>query len=363
MTEPEPLQQVDRTYVRFHGRKLSYFSGCDYFRLASHPGIIAALADGVRKYGLNVSASRLTSGNHRIYTQLEQHLTRFFGTSAALVVSSGYMTNIIVTQALAGNFSHALLDEKCHPSLKDAACFLECPVLQFRHRDPSDLSHAVKKCGPHSKLILLTDGLFSHDGSTAPLREYLKILPADAVILLDDAHAAGILGATGQGSIENAHVSRRRIVQTMTFSKALGVYGGAILGAATLRKKILAKSRMFVGSTPLPLPLANAAIRALQLVNNPEFRRRLFENSDYVRNSIRNTRLKFSEARGPILAWRPRQIPEGLRLRAALLAAGIFPPYIRYPGGPQNGYFRFVISSEHTRLQLDDLIAVLNAHR
>src|SRR5947207_335746 len=117
MIEPEPLQQVDRTYVRFRGRKLSYFSGCDYFRLASHPKVIAALKGGLQKYGLNVAASRLTSGNHILYQKLERRLASFFRAPSTVVVSNGYTTNLVVAQALAGNFSHVLIDEGAHPSL------------------------------------------------------------------------------------------------------------------------------------------------------------------------------------------------------------------------------------------------------
>src|SRR5512136_2743780 len=98
MTEPEPLQQLDRTYVRFRQRKLSYFSGCDYFRLASHPRVIAALQAGVKKYGLNVAASRLTTGNHVLYHELETELAGFFAAESALVVPSGYSTNLIAAQ-------------------------------------------------------------------------------------------------------------------------------------------------------------------------------------------------------------------------------------------------------------------------
>src|SRR5258708_13325569 len=104
MTEPEPLQQIDRTYVRFRGRKLSYFSGCDYFRLASHPEVIAALEEGVRKYGLNVAASRLTTGNHILYQQLEKRLAAFFDVENALLLSGGYVTNLIFPQTFPGNF-------------------------------------------------------------------------------------------------------------------------------------------------------------------------------------------------------------------------------------------------------------------
>src|SRR5437763_16734407 len=112
MSEPEPLQQIARTYVRWRGRKLSYFAGCDYFRLASHPKVLAGLEAGMKKYGVNVAASRLTTGNHVLYRELEQGLAEFFEAPSALLVSSGYLSNLAVAQALAGSFSHALIDEQ-----------------------------------------------------------------------------------------------------------------------------------------------------------------------------------------------------------------------------------------------------------
>src|SRR4051812_48816423 len=124
MTEPEPLQQIDRTYVRFRGRKLSYFSGCDYFRLASHPRVIAAVEAGLSQYGLNVAASRMTSGNHRLYLDLEAELARFFGAESAVLVPSGYLADLVAAQALAGEFSHALIDEAAHAALVDASTIL-----------------------------------------------------------------------------------------------------------------------------------------------------------------------------------------------------------------------------------------------
>src|SRR2546421_2721167 len=111
MIEPEPLQQLDRTYVRVRGRKLSYFSGCDYFRLASHPKVLSAMRRGIDRYGLNVAASRLTTGNHVLYRELERALSKFFDAPDALLVSTGYLGNLVVSQALAGNFSHVLIDE------------------------------------------------------------------------------------------------------------------------------------------------------------------------------------------------------------------------------------------------------------
>lgn len=360
MTEAEPLQQVERTYVRFRGRKLSYFSGCDYFRLASHPEVLQAVWSGARRFGLNVAASRLTSGNHALYARLERRLARFFGADDALLVSSGYLTNLVVAQALARQFSHALLDERAHPSLADAAHFLECPVLRFRHRDSDSVASSVSRCGPGARLLLLTDGMFSHDGTAAPLAEYLKVLPRDAVILVDDAHGAGVLGRNGRGSLEHAGVNRNRFIQTLSLSKAFGAFGGAILGNAKLRRKITSRSAMFAGSTPLPLPLANAALQSVELLSRDVgFRRRLEHNMRFLQDGLRQAGLPVGSAPGPIIALAPGSERATANLRRTMLSDGIYPPFIKYPGGPAEGYFRFVISSEHTPQQLEQLIRVL----
>ena len=360
MTEPEPLQQLDRTYVRFRGRKLSYFSGCDYFRLASHPQVVAALQDGVEEYGLNVAASRLTTGNHILYHRLEHSLAEFFHAPSALLVSTGYTSNFVVAQALAGNFSHALIDAESHPSLSDAVRFLDCPVLRFEHQNTEDLARSVRRCGAGARLILLTEGLFSLDGSVAPLAQYLRRLPKDAWTLVDDAHGVGVLGRTGQGSLEHAGVARRRIIQTITLSKAFGAYGGAILGSAGLRQKILNRSQLFVGSTPLPLPLANAALEGIRILKNDRsLRKRLAANLIYTRKALRDSNFAPTETPGPIITILPKNTKQIGQLKRQLLRARIFPSFIRYLSGPATGYFRFAISSEHSREQLDALISVL----
>jgi len=267
----------------------------------------------------------------------------------------------VVAQALAGKFSHALIDRESHPSLADAARFLHCPLLEFGHRSPQDLARAIRRCGPESKLILLTDGMFARDGSTAPLPEYLAVLPKDAELLVDDAHGAGTLGATGKGTLEHAQVGRRRIIQTVTLSKAFGVYGGAILGTAALRRRIFKHSHLFAGSTPLPLPLAHAALAALDILKTDKsLRQRLADKSDYVKNALRAAGLPLPETPGPIISIRAERARQRAGLSRRLLDAGIYPPFIEYPGGAASGYFRFVISSEHTRGQLEQLIQVLS---
>jgi 7-keto-8-aminopelargonate synthetase-like enzyme len=360
MTEPEPLQQLRGARVRWRGRTLSFFSGCDYFRLSSHPRVAAAVISGLKKYGLNVAASRLTTGNHVLYQELEHRLADFFQAESALLVPAGYLTNLVVAQAFEGHFSHALIDECAHPSLVDAARFLEAPVVTFKHRDSTDLALNVHRCGPHARLVVLTDGMFSRDGSAAPLSEYLHVLPNDATIIVDDSHGAGVLGRRGRGTPEFAGVSRRRIIQTITLSKAFGAYGGVILGPPRLRRLIIEHSRLFAGATPLPLPLANAALESLRiLVKDKSMRKRLFRNVNDAKSRLRNAGVPAGSTPGPIISIKPRNSGAASLLRHKLLDAGIYPSFIRYPAGPADGYFRFVFSSEHNQSQIDSLILVL----
>ncbi len=354
-----PVQQLRRTYIRYRGKVLSYFGGCDYFRLASHPKVLAAVQEGLRRFGLNVAASRVTTGNHEVYVKLERALAQFFHAETALLANSGYVTNLMVAQALAGQFSHVLLDERAHVALHDAATLFNCPVLTFKHCDVSAFAATLDRCGKAARPVVLTDGMYAHNGSVAPLQRYLKLLPRDGLIVVDDAHGAGTLGAEGGGAIEIENVNRSRIVQNITLSKAFGVYGGAVICSRRWRKEFL-RSRLFVGSTPLPLPLAHAATQAVNLLKTQTtLRRDIVRNAERIKTSLRAARFPLGDFPGPIVPVHLKTPAANERLRTALLSAKILPPFLRYPGSPAGGYFRFVISSEHTPPQLDALARVL----
>jgi 7-keto-8-aminopelargonate synthetase-like enzyme len=363
MKEPQPLIQVDRTYALIEGRKLAYFSGCDYFRLATHSKVIEAAQKAASTYGLSVSASRMTSGNHPLFLEAEKVLREFFSAADVLLVSAGYFGNLVVAQALAGSFSHVLLDEAAHPSLEDAAGMFDAPVVRFKHLQPEDVERQVARIGKGAKLILLTDGMYSNDGAAAPLREYLRVLPKDALVLLDDAHGAGVLGATGQGTLEHCGASRDRVIQTGTLSKAFGAGGGMVVGNRELRRRIVSKSHLFVGSTPPPLPIIAAALTAARLLRRQKgFVARLRKNATWLKTELRQAGLRLPETPGPIIPILPGTAAEATSLNRELLKARILPPFIKYPGGPASGYFRFVISSEHTQEQLQNLLIVLSRH-
>jgi len=362
MTELDTLQQVNRTAVRWRNRSLTYFGGCDYFRLASHRKVLLAIRAGLRRYGLNVAASRLTTGNHVVYEELEAALASFFEVPSATLVSNGYAAAPVAAQALQGRFNHVLLDEKSHPSLQEAGRQFRCPIVTFRHRDPQDLARLLGRRGVKDKPIVLTDGLFAHSGELAPLAQYLEQLPPHGVILVDDAHGAGILGPNGRGTPEYAGVSRDRIIQTISLSKAFGVFGGAILGEAQLHEGVLRGSPMFAGSTPLPPPLAAAALASLKIVRTePRLRQRLERNIQYVRSALSQQGFPVSSAATPIVAFQPSSATKAEAMTRRLLARKVFPSLIKYPGAPEAGYFRFAIASEHTKQQLDALLKALTA--
>jgi len=360
MKEAEPLTLVGDNAVRYRGRTLLHFSGCDYFRLARSPKLAAAAGSALKQIGLNVAASRMTTGNHPIYARLEGELAAFFGAPTAVVLPDGYYAPLAAAQALAGDCSHAFVDELAHGALTDAAQFLHCRVQRFRHRDPNHLKSLLQQAGPQARPLILTDGMFAHDGSVAPLRDYLMLLPPTGWMLVDDAHGAGVLGASGRGALEAAAVGRRQIIQCATLSKAFGAYGGVVLGSRRLREKILKHSRIFTGTTPLPPPLAAAGLAAVRILHRGKIqRRRLFANVDHVRKQLRTAGWEITDTPGPIIRLPPQPGSGVKRLQEQLLAAGIYPPFLKYSGASAGGAFRFVISSEHRRDELDRLIAAL----
>ena len=358
---PAPLRQVDRTHVLYQNRTLSYFGGCDYFRLSSHPAVLTALRAGLEKHGLTVAASRKTTGNHPLYETLEERLAEFFDVPDAVLLSNGYATNLVVGQALAGSYSHLLIDERAHASLVDAAAFFGCPIIRFPCRDAAAVARIVRRIGRASRPVLLTDGMFSRDGGLAPIKDYLRLLPRDAVIVMDDAHGAGVLGQTGMGTAEELGVRSNRIIRTISLGKAFGVYGGAVLGSHSLCDRIRKRSGLFGGNTPLPLPLVTATLKAVQLVRSDNsLRRRLAENVDHVKNELRRSGFSVADRPSPIISVTPRRARDAKQLSKQLLATRIYPSFIRYPR-EATGYFRFAISSEHSAAQLDCLVRALVA--
>jgi 8-amino-7-oxononanoate synthase len=361
MLGPE-LMPVGRTEVLFAGRKLTFFGGNDYHRLSSHPEVVAALTEAALRYGLNTAGSRVTTANHPLYLALEAQAAAFLGTEAAAVCAAGYMSNAMLMQAVAGEFTVLFLEEIAHPSLAEAAILSGLPTIRFRHCDAEDLAQA---CRTHVKAgdrpLVLTDGVFANTGELAPLADYADVLrPYDGRIHIDDCHAFGVIGLEGRGSWEEAGLDRALVLQAGTLSKALGGFGGIVAGTNDLITTLRARSTVFIGSTPLPLPIAAAAAKAAAILGaEPERIALLRRRALALKPALRALGFAVSEGPSPICSVTFRDEARNRALYDLLLANDIYPSFINYPGCPPGGHFRFTLSSEHNEDQIARLYITL----
>ena len=360
MSLPRAIQPDGATHVRWRGRRLIYFGGCDYYRLAHQPKLLKAHALGAARDGLGTGASRMTSGNYPSHDKLEKSLVKFFGCETATVVGNGYLANLALGQATCGRFDVAFIDEKVHLSLRDAAQFLDCPVVFYGHCDADDLAKRVIRRRTAKRVVLMSDGVFGATGRIAPLAGLAKRLPRSATLWIDDAHGVGVLGNRLRGTAEQGGLEGRRVIQSVVFSKALGSFGGAILGPRWLRAELLDGSPIVTGSSSLPSGLARATLASLELLRaRPGLAKRLRRKTAFVKEKLLAAGVPVGDLAFPVFSLECSG-KKAAAMRRRLLTAGIYPSCIHYRTGSDGAFYRFAISSEHTRGQLEGLVAVLS---
>jgi len=331
-------------YVERNGRRLLSFSCNDYLNLTHHPDIKAAAIAATERYGVGSGASRLVTGNHPLYAELEARLARLKGTQAACVFGSGFLANAGLIPALIGPDDLVILDELAHACLWAGARLARATVLAYRHNDvvhAEDLLRAHR--GHHPRALIATDGVFSMDGDLAPLGELGRVARKyDSWLLSDDAHGIGVVGG-GRGSTYAGVAPADVPLQMGTLSKAIGAYGGYLCASRPVIDLMTNRARTLIYSTGLPPGTVAAAIAALDLIGrDPDFAARpLAKARAFTR------RAGLPEAQSPIVpiiiggaqaalaaarrledegflavAIRPPTVPDGTaRLRLAFTAA------------------------------------------
>jgi len=357
------LRFVDRTKVLYEGKPYLFFGGTDYHRLASHPDVLRAVQEVAGSDGLSCAGSRTTTGNHPLVAELERRLAAFLGAGAAVTCPSGYLSNAMALEAVAGEFQRFFVDGSAHSSLTGPAGRLpRDAVLTFKHCDPEDLERALKgSLQPGEKPLVLTDGVVPVDGELPPLGAYWGLVkPFDGVLLVDDAHGIAVVGPGGKGSPAEAGLPAEAFIQTGTLSKGLGTFGGVVAGPAALAGKIPEKSPAYVGATPIPPPLAAAAIRSIEILQaNPGLIASLRARALRVRERVRALGFRVPSSPAPILSVTHHDTDKNLRLRSLLVERGIYPTFTNYPGSPPGGHFRFALSSAHTEEEIDLLLQTI----
>jgi glycine C-acetyltransferase/8-amino-7-oxononanoate synthase len=346
-----------------NGRAYDYFCGCGYLGLQSHPAVLAAAAEALAQYGLSTATSRGGYGEHPVYEELETQARLTLGCERLLYFASGYMGAAILVQSDLRAGDHFFLDESAHFSLWDAAAMSNHAVSSFRHLNAGSLAACLKaELQPGERPLLLTDGLFPISGEIAPLPRYLEVLRRyRGKLIVDDAHAFGVLGAHGRGSLEHFGLSGEDCLSTATFNKALGGFGGCIAGSTSLINSLEQNSRIFIGSSPPPLPAAAASARALQILREePALLDALHQNVNRLRAGLRQLGWEVAESPSPVICLQASGKMNFLQVRDRLFTRGIAVEYVTsYPSAPAGGGLRLAVFATHTTDQIERLLNAL----
>ncbi|GEL71069.1 8-amino-7-oxononanoate synthase [Myxococcus virescens] len=345
----EPLDSPQGPVVRVGGETLVNFSSNDYLGLAASPTVRAAALVAVERYGVGTGASRLVVGDTAAHHRLETRLAAFERAEAVRLFNSGYAANTGIIPALVGPEDAVFSDALNHASLVDGCRLSRARVCVYPHADVEALSRALAETPARRKLVV-TDTVFSMDGDVAPLREIVAACRAHgAALMVDEAHATGVLGARGAGLCDELGLEDAVDLRMGTLSKALGVMGAYVATSREVADLLVSRARPFVFSTALPAHLCGAAEAAVDAVEgDPDLRERLWRNIRRFADGLRGlgVRAEPRSAVFPIILGEPeRALDAARRLReAGVLVKAIRPPTV--PEGTSR--LRFCLSASHT---------------
>ena len=347
----------DGIWVERDRKRLLSFSCNDYLNLTQHPKVKRAAIAALERYGAGSGASRLVTGNHPLYAELEERLAAIKQTEAAVVFGSGYLANSGIIPVLIGRDGLALLDELSHACIYAGAQLSRGKVLSFRH---NDVAHARELLAAHraehDHALIVTDGVFSMDGDLAPLAELLALAGEhDTWLMSDDAHGLGVIGG-GHGSsfVEGRHVAVP--LQMGTLSKAVGAYGGYLCASAQVIELMRNRARTLIYSTGLPPAIVAAAIAALDVIERePDYAALPLQKA---RRFTRATNLP--EAQSPIVPVVIGQEETALAASALLAENGFLGTAIRPPSVPTGtARLRLTFTAQHPDEAIDKLAALV----
>ncbi len=359
------LKSAIGNYIIINDKKYSYFAGNNYLGLANHPQLKKEAISAIKKYGVNFSASRETTGTSELHLQLERLLSEFKNKEDSVVFASGYMGNKILLNTLKDRYSAVFTDESAHPSILDGIPSNISNVFFYNHCNAEHLETLLKKNNKYKPLII-TDGIFALTGEIAPLNKIYPLAKKHgAVLIVDDAHATGVLGEKGRGTCEHFRLDRTGdIFQSETMSKALGSYGGFISASKEFINKIRENSSVYIGSTSLPPPVTAAGCASLKILKkHPKLRVSLIENAEYIRNRIIKMDFNTTCDNTPIIPIFLNSQQSAQGLSDFLKENKIIVPHVKYPVKMDKFIVRITVTSIHTKDQIEKLLDLLKKWR
>jgi glycine C-acetyltransferase len=343
------------------GRPVISLSSNNYLGLATHPRLVRAALDAVRDLGVGSGAVRTIAGTMELHQELERRLAVFKHTEAVLTFQSGFTANSGVIPTITGEGDLIVSDELNHASIIDGVRLSRAARAVFPHRDVDGLEAVLKEArakgrvGGHRTILVITDGVFSMDGDIAPLPGICEVAERyDAAVMVDDAHASGVLGRNGRGTVDHFDLHGRVDVQVGTLSKAIGALGGYVAGRQHLRDYLIQRSRPFLFSTSHPPAVVAACLAAVDVLEQePERIERLWANTRFFKAGLQQLGFDTGVSETPITPVLVRDSEKAGAMSDRLLELGVFAQAVVYPTvALDKARIRTIVTSEHTHDQL-----------
>jgi glycine C-acetyltransferase len=356
------LDDQQAPVCHYDGKEVINLASNNYLGLANDPRLIEAAIAATRKYGVGSGAVRTIAGTMKIHMELEEKIARFKNVEACVVFQSGFTANAGTVSSILGKEDYILSDELNHASIIDGARLSRATIKVFRHKDVAHCEQLLQELAPlPGKKLVITDGVFSMDGDIGPVDKLAALAEKyGAIMMVDDAHASGVLGRNGRGSVDHFGMHGKVDVQVGTLSKAIGALGGYVCGSRDLIDYLYHRARPFLFSTSHPPSVAASCIAAFDILESePERIERLWANTRYFQGELRQAGFNVGGVTTPATETpiTPVIVGEGratMELSRALFDEGVMATGIAYPTVPEGkARLRLILTSEHTRAQLD----------
>ncbi len=358
--------------VSLDGRQVISLSSNDYLGLTHHPRMKRAAIEAVERFGAGSGAVRTIAGTMTLHEELEAELARFKHTRAVLTFQSGFTANTGVIPTITGETDLIVSDELNHASIIDGMRLSKAPRVVYKHADPASLREVLAEAvrrgrdgqgEPYRLILIATDGVFSMDGDIAPLPAIVEVAEEyGAAVFVDDAHASGVLGKDGRGSVSHFGLEGRVAIQVGTLSKAVGVLGGYVAGSQSLRDILIQRARPFLFSTSHPPAVAAACLEAIRIMQEePELIERLWANTRRFKAEL--SRLGFDTGRSetPITPVILGDSETTIRFSNRLFEEGVFGTSVVFPTvALDRARIRTIVTAAHTDEMLDQALAAFD---
>jgi glycine C-acetyltransferase len=352
------LESAQAAEVVIAGRRLVNLSSNNYLGLNTHPRLVEAAVQAARQWGAGSGAVRTIAGTQTLHEELERRLAAFKMTPAALTFQSGYAVNVGVLGAMLEEGDVVVSDKLNHASIIDGIRLTRADRILYEHTDVDDAERALSQARAknYRRILLVSDGVFSMDGDIAPLPQLVERAEHyGAAVMVDDAHASGVLGRNGRGTTDHFDLHGRIALNIGTLSKAVGVLGGYIASTQAVRDHLIHRGRPFLFSSSHPPAVVAACIAAVDVLESePQLIDQLWENTRYFKDGLRSLGLDTGRSQTPITPVMCGEAPVAMQLSDLLLERGVFAQGIGFPTVPRGqARVRTIVTATHGREQLD----------